>query len=174
MRKLILITLIAVTSIGCPEKNKNNGGTSQVLVHPNQLTGNCQNSYYNPQTGQQTSYNPATGVGINTVGTNCVYNNGYGAGLFYPSNFTNYGIQCAGGYYGVYGTSWAGCVSGSWVNSYAAYANVYSYYGNYWNNVGYWGGFNNWGPYNAFMGCSTSYAGCNCAMINTTGFGVCL
>ncbi len=179
MRKLILIALIATTSIGCPSKNKNSSpAAAQVVVNPNQIQGNCQNSYYNPQTGQMTSYNQTNGWGINTVGGNCAYGNGgfggYGyGGYFYPSNVTSYGIQCGTGYYGVYASSWSGCVSSSWANSYAMNAYVYSYYNSGWIGLGYYG-TTGWGATNAFRGCSYSFNGCNCAMINNTGFGVCL
>ncbi|MDZ4662134.1 MAG: hypothetical protein SGJ18_11010 [Pseudomonadota bacterium] len=176
MRKLILITIIAMTSIGCPSKNKNGSG-GQVAVHPNNINGNCQNSYYNPQTGQQTSYNPANGYGTNSYGTNCGYNNGGFGGYgnnFYGAPVTRYGIQCYAGYYAVYNSNGSGCVAATWVNSYATNAYVYSYYNSYWNYAGYYGNYNSWGPSSAFMGCSGNFSGCNCSFINNTGFGVCI
>ncbi len=165
MRKLILITIIAMTSIGCPSKDKgSNAGANQVVLNPNNINGNCQNSYYNPQTGQQTSYNPVAGVGINSVGAYCNY-----------GGINNFGNACPPGYYPAYYPNGSiSCFAAGWIGSYAtnAYVYNYSYSNSYWLNAGFFGGFGTWGASSAFRGCS-DHSFCFCAFVNNTGFGVC-
>ncbi len=191
MKKMILITLIALTSAACPSKDKNNGST-QGVIHPNNISNTCMNSYYNPQTGQYTTYNPYNGtvvsnqnVGFNQNQYNCngFPGGGFGNNGFYPVNgySTGWGngFGCGGGYIAVYGMSYGvGCLQASYLSSYYN-ALVYSYsfgYGNSslsWSYAGFYGGnWNQYGNYSAVIACYDN-SFCNCAKLNGS-WGVCV